>query len=61
MIVALRAMFSDECATTTVEYGIVAAFLAVPFIAAAVAIISTAGGTLGNTTAGMQSVGVNPP
>lgn len=61
MIAALRAMLVDESGATLAEYGMVAAGLAVPFIVAALAIVSAASGTLGSTTAGMQTVGVNPP
>ena len=61
MSAALRAMLCDEHGATLAEYAMIAAGLAVPFIAAALAILSTASGTLGNTTGGMQTLGVNPP
>lgn len=61
MIAAFRRMLADEQGATLAEYGMVAAGLAVPFIVAALAIMGTASGTLSATTAGMQTVGVNPP
>ena len=61
MIALLRNMLVDESGATLAEYGMIAAGLAVPFIVAALAIMSTASGTLGSTTAGMQNIGVNPP
>jgi Flp pilus assembly pilin Flp len=61
MIAALRRMMADENGAAIAEYGMIAAGVAVPFIAVALAISATAGNTLGATTAGMQTVGVNPP
>lgn len=61
MIAAFRRMLADDQGATLAEYGMVAAGLAVPFIVAALAIVATASGTLSATTAGMQTVGVNPP
>lgn len=61
MIAAFRRMLAGEQGATLAEYGMVAAGLAVPFIVAALAIMGTASGTLSATTAGMQTVGVNPP
>lgn len=61
MIAALRRMFVDDEGAALAEYGIVAAALALPFIAAALGIAATAGNTLTSTTNGMQIVGVNPP
>lgn len=61
MIAAVRAMLADETGTTMAEYGMIAAGIAVPFIAGALAIVNTAGTTLSATTAGMQAAGVNPP
>lgn len=61
MIAALRAVLADESGATLAEYGMIAVGIAVPFIIAAFAITATASGTLGSTTAGMQTIGVNPP
>ena len=61
MIASLRRLLLDESGATMAEYAIVAAGLAVPFIAAGAALVSTAGNTLSATTSGMQSTGVNPP
>ena len=61
MIDAMRRLLLDDEGTALAEYGMIAAGLAVPFIAAALAIVATAGGTLGTTTAGMQTIAVNPP
>lgn len=54
-------LLRDESGATLVEYGIIAAALAVPFIAGASAIVSTISSALSGTTAGMQSIGANPP
>ncbi|MDE2481744.1 MAG: Flp family type IVb pilin [bacterium] len=61
MIAALRAMLCDDRGATLAEYGLVAAGIAVPFIIAALSILSTASVTLGSATGGMQSIGANPP
>ncbi len=58
---ALRMTLADDGGGTLAEYGMVAAGIAAPFIVVALAIIATASGTLGSTTGGMQSIGVNPP
>jgi Flp pilus assembly pilin Flp len=61
VIATLERMMADDRGATMAEYGIIAAGLAVPFIAAALAIVTTAGTTLQSATSGMQSIGVNPP
>jgi Flp pilus assembly pilin Flp len=61
MIAAFGRMMGDESGAALAEYGMIAAGVAAPFIAVALAIDATAGNTLGATTAGMQTIGVNPP
>ena len=61
MIRALRAMLVDDSGAALAEYGIIAVGLAVPLMAVGAAIASTAGVTLAGTTAGMQTIGANPP
>ncbi len=61
MVRAFLRMLPDESGATMVEYGIIAAALAVPFIAGVTAVVTTISNALSNTTAGMQNIGANPP
>lgn len=57
----LIALLRDDTGASLVEYGIIAAALAVPMIAIAAVIVTTAGNQLTSTATHMQTLGQTPP
>ena len=51
----------DDNGASLVEYAMVAALIALPMLALAVAIAATASTQLTTTTGGLQKMGTNPP
>ena len=58
---ALRAFWLDETGASLVEYGMIAALIALPMLAIGAAIAATAATQLTTTTGGLQHLGTNPP
>lgn len=61
MFRTFAAMMSDDAGAVLVEYAVVAAAIAIPLLVAATAICTGAGGALGSTSGGIQSVNQSPP
>ena len=57
----LVALLRDDTGASLAEYGIIAAGLALPMIAIAALIVTTAGNQLTSTTTHMQTLGNTPP
>jgi Flp pilus assembly pilin Flp len=55
------ALLRDDAGASLAEYGIIAAALALPMIAIAAVIVTTAGNQLASTTSHMQTLGQTPP
>jgi Flp pilus assembly pilin Flp len=60
MLIGIRRFLRDEEGATLTEYGLLAAALAVPMIAAFGAIATVGGNTLQTTGTGLSSLGSNP-
>lgn len=58
---ALCALLRDDAGASLAEYGIIAAALALPMIAIAAVIVTTAGNQLSSTATHMQTLGQTPP
>lgn len=57
----LKALWVDESGVSMVEYGIIAAGLALPMIAIGAIIATNAGNSLGNMTSNFNQIGLSPP
>lgn len=58
---ALAHLLRDESGLSMVEYGLIAAVLALPLFAAGYALVQTCGNALTGTGTQLTAIGANPP